>query len=448
MKFSAILLAGGTSTRFGDGNKLRATIGGVPVIEITARNLLSMSWISEVVVVTGDENITKNAPSLSDPRVRFAAPGDTRNASTWNGLLALDKDKTSDYVLIHDGARPFIDHKILERLRAASYEYNALDVCVPAVDTIVMSNPDNTISAIPERRYVYRGQTPQAFDAAMIYMAYEQWNANGRKSFTDDCAVFQAAYPEENIGIVLGAETNIKITTPLDIVIAESFLQQGIVTIPAPLGIEEAFQRTHESSALVVGGTEGIGEGIATSLTELGYDVSVVSRRTGHDLRDTGAIIEAIRQTGDGLKGGLLVLSSGVLKVGDFENLAPDDMELQFEINFMSQVRLLRECAKQGLLKDTRIVCIASSSYTYGRAGTAIYSASKAALVNFCQAINSEEYFKGRVSVIVPRRVDTKMRRSNFPNEDVGTNAKVNHVVSRFMDALKSGGTPFLIDAR
>jgi 2-C-methyl-D-erythritol 4-phosphate cytidylyltransferase len=447
MKFSAVLLAGGTSTRFGEGNKLRATVGGVPVLEITARNLLSVPWISEIVVVSGMSDLIKIAPSLADPRVKIATPGESRNESTWNGLSELDRNEAG-YVLIHDGARPFIDAKILQRIHKAAYEYNALDVCVPAVDTIVMASSEGTISGIPERKFVYRGQTPQAFNAALIFAAYEQWNASGRKLYTDDCAVFQAAYPEEKIGIVVGAETNIKITTPLDIVIAESFLQQGIVAIPAALREVDALRGPVGSGALVLGGTEGIGEGIANSLADLGYNVQVLSRRTGHDVCDTSAIIAAIRNTNNCLDGGLLVLSAGYLKVGGFAEVSAEDIDLQFNVNFLAQVKLLKECAELGLLRNTRIVCIASSSYTYGRAGTALYSSAKAALVNFCQAINSEEYFKGRVSVIIPRRVDTKMRRSNFPDEDVSTNAKVTDVVSKFIDAVKSGGMPFLIDAR
>lgn len=147
--------------------------------------------------------------------------GSSRQESCYQGLLACG-DKT-DYVVIHDGTRPFITKEILERHIEMLGRYPAINTCIPSYDTLNQVE-DGRVIAIPDRSTLMRGQTPQSFSYPLLLKAHE--NHRGREA-TDDCALMLAeGHP---VHYVLGSETNHKITTPSDLIWAEMQIEQEVL---------------------------------------------------------------------------------------------------------------------------------------------------------------------------------------------------------------------------
>ena len=121
--------------------------------------------------------------------------------------------------MIHDAVRPFVSQEILERNITAVQNHQAVDTCIPSADTIVYSENGELITSIPARKNYQRGQTPQTFAYQLILEAHQKTK---NTQSTDDCTlVLELGYP---VAIVPGSEDNIKITTELDIEIAEWIL--------------------------------------------------------------------------------------------------------------------------------------------------------------------------------------------------------------------------------
>ncbi len=141
--------------------------------------------------------------------------GPTRQVSSFLGLQAC---KTK-FVMIHDAVRPFVSPEILKRNIAAVQNHRAVDTCIPSADTIVHSEDGDLVTSIPRRKNYLRGQTPQTFESQLIFEAHQKTQAT---ESTDDCSlVLELGHP---VAIVAGEEGNIKITTELDIAIAEQML--------------------------------------------------------------------------------------------------------------------------------------------------------------------------------------------------------------------------------
>lgn len=204
MRFAAILLCGGISTRFGK-NKLLEALGGRRVYEHTLDVFTRSGLFHEIIIVAS------NAIPLTDT----VPSGSTRQESSYNGLMGC-KVKP-DYVVIHDGARPFVSEAILERNVRAVQEHKAVNTCIPTHDTINYVE-DKTIT-IPERSKCYRGQTPQSFSYDLILEAHQKTK---KTNAPDDCSlILELGHP---VHLVLGSEENMKITTPVDLIVAHSLL--------------------------------------------------------------------------------------------------------------------------------------------------------------------------------------------------------------------------------
>ncbi len=150
--------------------------------------------------------------------IKIAYGGKERQDSIYNGLKKLDKN--CDIVLIHDGARPFVDHRIINESIKVAKEKKAVVVGVPVSDTIKIVS-DGTVQETPERNLLWAAQTPQTFEYNLIIDAYEQAYKNNYYGTDDSMLV-------ENIGqsvtMVMGSYENIKITSPEDLNIAEQIL--------------------------------------------------------------------------------------------------------------------------------------------------------------------------------------------------------------------------------
>jgi 2-C-methyl-D-erythritol 4-phosphate cytidylyltransferase len=252
------------------------------------------------------------------------------------------------------------------------------------------------------------------------------------------------AFPNERVAIVLGDDNNFKITTTIDVITAEATLQSGRVETHTGGKAMNALR-----NVVVVGGGEGVGNCICERLTEQGVNVTSLSRRSGFDVRDTKLIIEEVERIDKIKPIDGLVITAGVLFNGDFENMPLSKIDEIILVNLTSIFKIIHGIS--GILKNNKVsvLLFSSSSFNYGRSGTAIYSATKAAIANFTQAAGQEYAKHGvRINCIVPRRVNTSMRRDNFPEEDVSTNLSPTIVAEKAIEVLNSPYYGMLVHVR
>ncbi|MFC4765974.1 2-C-methyl-D-erythritol 4-phosphate cytidylyltransferase [Effusibacillus consociatus] len=224
MKVSAIVVAAGTGSRMkSDVKKTYMEIAGVPLIIRTLRALEESSLIKEIVLVVGEEDLD-DAKSLMDQYgirrvIRYAAGGPERQDSVRNGLQAVDD--SVELVLVHDGARPFINAAEIDRVIQSAAEYGAATIGTPVKDTIKKVENGFVAETIP-RQALYAVQTPQAFQAKLLRESHKKASESGYRS-TDDASLVE--WTGHSVRIVEGSYRNIKITTPEDLIIAEAFLR-------------------------------------------------------------------------------------------------------------------------------------------------------------------------------------------------------------------------------
>ena len=213
MKFSAIITAGGSSSRFGNTNKLLEQINGKEIIRYTIDAFIE-AGISDIVVCANSSDRLLNYVLAGFP-VRVIAGGSTRQESVYNGLQAVD----CDYVLIHDGARPMISPEIIKKTMEEVVEKKAVSVMTKTIDTIKKVDETGKIITTIDRSQLYNTQTPQAFDLSLIKEVHEKYKG---QSFTDDAGMVEEF--GKDVYIVEGDYRNIKVTTKSDLALAEVYL--------------------------------------------------------------------------------------------------------------------------------------------------------------------------------------------------------------------------------
>ena len=228
-KIAAIVLAAGEGKRMGSGiPKQYMLIKSRPLVYY-ALKAFEESAVDEVILVTGEDEIDYCKEYIVDRyhfnKVTKIVPGGwERYASVYFGLEAIED---ADYVLIHDGARPFVDESIIERTYQAVKEYRACVAGMPSKDTVKIVDENDFAVNTPERRFVWCIQTPQVFETALIRHAYFKLmeNEENEKGITDDAMVVERM---ENCAVKLveGSYENIKITTPEDLILAESLIKK------------------------------------------------------------------------------------------------------------------------------------------------------------------------------------------------------------------------------
>jgi 2-C-methyl-D-erythritol 4-phosphate cytidylyltransferase len=208
-------------------NKLLLTLLGKPLLAWTllaAEAAHDIGWIG-IIGQPADQLDFKTILaelSLSKP-VQLISGGQTRQESVYNGLQGLPAE--AERVLIHDGARCLATPQLLDRCAAALLQCPGLIAAVPVKDTIKVVNETGVIQDTPDRQQLWAAQTPQGFEVKLLKQCHEQ----GRKlawEVTDDAALFErCGLP---VRIVEGEETNLKVTTPVDLAIAEFILRQRL----------------------------------------------------------------------------------------------------------------------------------------------------------------------------------------------------------------------------
>lgn len=237
MKTAAIVLAGGSGSRMKSSVKKQyMLIGQKPVLYYSLRVFQSSDIIDEIVLVCGAEEI-ENCRKEITQRYGFTkvkkivAGGKERYHSVYEGLKAVPD---CDYVMIHDGARPFVDEDMLERIWKELPKVRACTVGMMVKDTIKMSDEQGYISETLPREKLWSIQTPQAFEYRFIREIHDQV-ANGAQlsqKITDD-AMLAEYIGKIKVKLIEGSYQNIKITTPEDILFAEAILRQKEAEKPA-----------------------------------------------------------------------------------------------------------------------------------------------------------------------------------------------------------------------
>ena len=421
MKTVAIILAGGTGSRFNSEiPKQFVKLAGKLAIEHTIDVFERHPLVDEIYLVVHknfynymEEIVQRNAYKKVK---KILIGGATRQESSKIGVFGCEGDV--EKVLIHDAVRPFVSEEIITKVILALDRFPAVDVGIPTTDTIVEVTDEGIIKNIPDRKYLLRGQTPQGFKLPIIKEAHMLAEKEGYKNATDDCSLIYR-YNLGNICVVEGSEYNMKITNPIDIHIAEKIFQIYKVKLGniSPKNLKE---KLNGKVIVVFGGTSGIGLEICRISKIFGAYAYGLSRKTGVDIRDFERLKEVLEQIYKvHNKIDAVVCTAAILKLGFIETAEVSEIVEQISTNLIGSILVAK--ASIPYLKQTQgsLIFFTSSSYTKGRRGYTSYSASKAALVNFVQGFSEEVAQYGiRVNAINPERTDTPMRRKNFGLED------------------------------
>lgn len=221
-KCAAVIVAAGSATRMGGIDKVMAELRGEPMIVRTVRAFQQCDAIREIVIVTREDLIRPISALCAkmDKVKAVVAGGKTRQESVWLGLNSLSKDVK--LAAIHDGARPLITQAVIDRTVRAAHSYGAAAPAIAVKDTVKVVK-SGLVMATPDRDSLRAVQTPQVFDFDLLRGALKKAETEGA-SVTDDCSAVELM--GMSVKIVEGDEENIKVTTPMDLKIAELLLEE------------------------------------------------------------------------------------------------------------------------------------------------------------------------------------------------------------------------------
>ena len=234
MIFAAIL-AGGIGSRMGgtDTPKQFLTLGNKPVIIHTIEKFVINENIDKTIVLIPKNfiNHTKDLINQYIPNnedIILVEGGKTRNDTLMNSINYIEKNFGIDndsIILTHDSVRPFVTHRVIKDNIDAAKKYGACDTVIPATDTIVESINGKSIESIPVRDYYYQGQTPQSFNIKKLFNLITSLTEAETNILTDACKIF--TLKDEHVHLVEGEVTNIKITYPYDLKLANTILDDN-----------------------------------------------------------------------------------------------------------------------------------------------------------------------------------------------------------------------------
>lgn len=448
----AVILAGGTGSRLGAGiPKQFFKIAGKTVIEHTIDVFEGNPWIDEIVIVVNElyvgtiEEIVLNNPWK---KVRKILKGGRERYHS--SLAAINAyAEYPDYNLIfHDSVRPLINQRILNDTIKALEKYNAVDVAIPTADTIIqVTDSGELIQSVPKRTLLRRGQTPQAFKLATIRKAYEIALKDPDFISTDDCGTVVKYLPEEKVYVVKGDESNMKLTYKEDTYLLDKLFQLRSTELYNNVD----FNRLQDKVIVIFGGNSGIGQEIARLAKYYRAQVFCFSRSSTHtDIANFAEVEKALQEVA-GQTGRIdyIVNSAAILSKEPLANMQRNIIDSMIRTNYDGMVNIA--VAGYPWLQKTQgqLLLFTSSSYTRGRAFYSIYSSTKAAAVNFMQALAQEwESSHIRVNVINPERTKTNMRIQNFGNEPDNTLLKAEEVAEASIKTLLSDFTGQVIDVK
>jgi len=450
----AVILAGGVGERFGlDIPKQFSKVAGKPVIAHTIDTFENHPEIDEIAVVVHPSYVSYMETMVLQNHwtkvKKLLCGGKERYESSLAAIRAYEIENNENVNLIfHDAVRPLISPNIISEVVNALNEYKAVDVAIPAVDTIIKVDSEvREIIEIPDRRLMWQGQTPQGFALETIAKAYRIALGDPAFRTTDDCGVVQKYLPEEPIYVVKGSARNIKLTHIEDLYLLDKLFQLNSIQISELNGFENLADKT----LVVFGGNSGIGKAICNIASEYGANVYSFSRSENcTDIRKPEDIKRAFSKVA--MKSGqidYIINSSAVLRKEPFAHMKLDDILEIIETNYNGMVYISQYAYPY--LRDSKgcLLHFTSSSYTLGRPYYSLYSSTKAAVVNFVQALSQEWQGDGiRVNCINPERTKTPMRERNFGREDECTLLKPEDVAKVAIATLLSNQNGRVIEVR
>lgn len=448
----AVILAGGTGSRLGNETpKQFFKVAGKTVIEHTIEVFENNTNIYEIAVVihqgyvaTIDEYVLKNGWKKVKKIIKG---GDERHLSS---LAAIDaySDFPNYNLLFHDAVRPLISNQVINKVIDALQNYNAIDVAVPTSDTIIQVNEAGTIiEDIPVRKYLRRGQTPQAFKQKTIKDAYNIALKDTNFSATDDCGTVKKYLPTEPIFVVEGEESNIKLTYKEDAYLMDKLFQLRSTKFEEKIDLK----KLNGKVIVVFGGNSGIGKDICKIAKANNAKVFSFSRTsTNTDIANRedvkNVLLKVFEETS---RIDYVVNAAAILSKEPLITMTDDSINSIISTNYNGMVNVAIESFEYLKASKGQLLLYTSSSYTRGRAFYSLYSSTKAAVVNFMQAVAQEwEIFGIKVNVINPERTKTPMRTKNFGNEDETTLLSSEIVAETSLKVLLSNFTGQVIDVK
>lgn len=221
-KCGAVIVAAGSASRMGGIDKVMAELGGEPMIKRTVRTFQECDAVEHIVIVTREDlilPITELCREYSKVKT-VVAGGKSRQESVERGLNAMDQKVK--LVAVHDGARPLITWQMIDRCIRAGNTYGAAAPAIPVKDTI-KTVEGGLVANTPDRSKLRAVQTPQVFDIDLLKGALLKAQQDGAE-VTDDCSAVERLGMK--VKIVEGDEQNLKVTTPMDLKIAEMLLEE------------------------------------------------------------------------------------------------------------------------------------------------------------------------------------------------------------------------------
>lgn len=243
---SVIFPAAGEGRRMNAGkNKVFVELLGKPILVRTLLRFSECAAVDDFVVVVGEEDVDTVAATLEKTPglkpFRVVAGGSERQYSVKNGLAALHPD--AELVLVHDAARPLVPVKTIEAVVAETWRSGAAIAAVHAKNTIKVVRDDGVVESTPDRANLWEVQTPQGFRRDILEAAYRRAEADGFLGTDDAGLVERMGFP---VRVVEGSYQNLKVTTPEDLWVVETFMERDVVgkvkakMESAGAGIEEA----------------------------------------------------------------------------------------------------------------------------------------------------------------------------------------------------------------
>jgi 2-C-methyl-D-erythritol 4-phosphate cytidylyltransferase len=235
MIFAAIL-AGGTGSRMGNIEKPKQflTLGSKPILIHTIEKFSIVDSFDKIIVLT-PKNFLSHTKDLinkyieNNENIVVLEGGKLRNDTIMNAIDYINANFSIDddsIIVTHDSVRPFVTYRIIEENIEMCKKYGACDTVIPATDTIVEGNDNNKISAIPLRDNLYQGQTPQSFKINKLSKLYKNLKEEDKNKLTDACKIF--ILNDEDVYLVKGDVTNIKVTYPYDLKVADAILKYQV----------------------------------------------------------------------------------------------------------------------------------------------------------------------------------------------------------------------------
>lgn len=447
----AVILAGGVGNRLDKSHpKQFFKVAGKTVIEHTVNVFEKNRTIDEIaIVINPNYQVTIEDLVLSNrwKKVRKILKG---GAERYHSSLAAVKAYAGAgniNLIFHDAVRPLISDRIIDDTVAALEKYNAVDVAIPAVDTIISTEGD-FIDAIPERSKLRRGQTPQGFKLDTIRRAYELALQDPSFKSTDDCGVVLKYLPDEKIYVVKGEEVNMKLTYKEDSYLLDKLFQLRSFVFA---GQDIPFEQLQGKVLVIFGGSYGIGAEIARIAEGYGAKVYCFSRSLNDvDISSADRVRMSLEQAAAGAgRIDYVVNTAAILLKEPLNSMDYQAVRQMVEVNYLGMVNVAMESFPYLEKSRGQLLFYTSSSYTRGRAFYSIYSSTKAAVVNFVQAVAQEWESAGvRVNCINPERTKTPMRTKNFGMEDESTLLKAEDVAEESIKTLLSDFTGQVVDVK